>query len=276
MRTEQTLVTVVIPLYKSNLTPREIASIQQAFRILGNYPICFIKPESLDIHSLLEPTWHYSIESFPDTFFQSTASYNALMLSTEFYERFARFAYMLIYQTDAFVFRDELRDWCEKGYDYIGAPFRTEIQFDSFLHEKMWEMKKTLARWFHLMETRHGQHQPAEIILKRTVGNGGLSLRRIATLSKLLVQHPQKVQHYLANPSPFFNEDAFFCIEMNRYWSRVQVPNWREARAFAIEDRPSAQVAEMGKLPFGCHAWDIYEPEFWLKHLQAAGFPDLK
>lgn len=263
-------------MYKVTLSDREKASLEQAFNILGNHPICFVKPESLDLKPIVSPNWHYTCASFPDHFFQSTATYNALMLSTAFYDRFADFEYMLIYQTDAFVFRDELKAWCEKGYDYIGAPFRTEIQFDSFFQEKLWEIKKNIAKWLKLTETRHGQHQPAEIILKRTVGNGGLSLRRIARFHELLAQYPDVVDAYLADPSPFYNEDTFFSIEMNRFWPRVRVPDWREAREFAVEDRPSAQVHEMGKLPFGCHAWDIYEPDFWLTHIQEAGFPDLK
>lgn len=45
------------------------------------------------------------------------------MLSAEFYERFLAWDYILLCQTDAFVFRDELADWCARGYDYIGAPW---------------------------------------------------------------------------------------------------------------------------------------------------------
>ncbi|MFN4086887.1 MAG: DUF5672 family protein [Spirosomataceae bacterium] len=273
---KKALVSVVIPIYKVELSEREQASLQQVFRILGKHPICFIKPASLDLSPLLLPEWSCSIESFSDAFFKSTATYNELMLSTEFYDRFAHFEYILIYQTDAFVFRDELEAWCLKGYDYIGAPFRTEIQFNSLWQEKLWEIKKALARWFHLTEHLHGKHQPKEIILKRTVGNGGLSLRRVSALRKAVVDHPKLVQTYVQNHSPFFNEDTFFSIEMNRYWSRLSIPHWREAQAFAVEDRPSAQVTELGRLPFGCHAWDLYEPEFWLAHIRAAGFPHLK
>lgn len=276
MNVAQPSVTVVIPLYKPTLTPGERVSLQQAFRVLGRYPICFLKPESLSLDSILEPGWTYTTASFPDRYFLSTATYNELMLSLEFYDRFAAYEYMLVYQTDAFVFRDELAEWCAKGYDYIGAPFRTEIQFDSVLQEKIWEFKKNIARWFRLTEVRHGKHQPAEIILKRTVGNGGLSLRRIARLQQVIAEHPKEVKKYLANPSPFFNEDTFFSIEMNRYWPRLRIPSWREAQAFAVEDRPAEQVAEMGKLPFGCHAWDLYQPEFWRKQIQAAGFPEWK
>lgn len=44
------------------------------------------------------------------------------MLEADFYRRFGKYKYMLIYQLDAFVFSDKLLDFCEMGYDYIGAP----------------------------------------------------------------------------------------------------------------------------------------------------------
>jgi hypothetical protein len=36
-------------------------------------------------------------------------------LSASFYERFLDTKYILIYQLDAFVFKDELQEWCDKG-----------------------------------------------------------------------------------------------------------------------------------------------------------------
>jgi len=44
------------------------------------------------------------------------------MMSPAFYDAFKAFDYILIYQLDAFVFRDELEYFCSLGYDYIGAP----------------------------------------------------------------------------------------------------------------------------------------------------------
>jgi hypothetical protein len=41
------------------------------------------------------------------------------MKSKQFYERFVAYDYMLIYQLDAYVFKDELDDWSAKGYDLL-------------------------------------------------------------------------------------------------------------------------------------------------------------
>jgi hypothetical protein len=63
---------------------------------------------------------------------------------------------MLIYQLDAWVFKDDLMKWCNKGYDYIGAPW-----FEDF---GSYEKGKKLWR----------------------VGNGGFSLRKIKYFCKVL------------------------------------------------------------------------------------------
>jgi hypothetical protein len=45
-------VAVVIPMYKSEMTPFEQKSFEQCIKILGHYPIVIIKPESLDLEHL--------------------------------------------------------------------------------------------------------------------------------------------------------------------------------------------------------------------------------
>ena len=114
---------IVIPVYTTQLTVSEHAALRQCFDILSSYPKCFVKPESLDITSLVRDYPANHIVPFPDTYFKGIAGYNRLMMSPEFYETFAQWEYILIYQTDAWVFSDRLSEWCSKGYDYIGAPW---------------------------------------------------------------------------------------------------------------------------------------------------------
>lgn len=265
-------VCIVIPFYKTTLTAYEEVSLTQCMRVLGKYPIKVIKPVSLELHFLQEKYPQISFENFDDSYFKSTATYNKLMLSSEFYQRFAAYEYMLIYQLDAFVFKDELEYWCKQGYDYIGAPWRIEIEFDSSIKEMIWGLKKKTALWLDLKEERYGQYGPMEIILKRSVGNGGFSLRKVSKMLQMVKEHSKKVQQYLASTSPFYNEDMFFCIEMNRYFQRVKVPDWRIALKFAVEHMPEKAFKLNNGLPFGCHAWDIYETDFWKKQFQKFGY----
>lgn len=64
-----------------------------------------------------------SVKCFERHFFTSVEGYNKLCYNIDFYSAFRNYDYMLIYQLDAWVFRNELQMWCEKGYDYIGSPF---------------------------------------------------------------------------------------------------------------------------------------------------------
>ena len=264
-------VVVVVPIYKSSFTLHEQISFTQCLKVLNRYPIKIIKPISLDIDLLLAGVPNITVETFEDSYFKSVQTYNRLMLSTEFYERFLDYEYMLIYQLDAFVFKDELDEWCSKGYDYIGAPWRIERDFSSVTDRLLFSLKKQIAIWFNLKD-KNRNNQPLDVILKMTVGNGGFSLRKVRKMLDIVRNHRPKIEQYLAGKGSFYNEDIFFCIEMNRYFKRVRLPHWQEALRFAVEDLPSkAFVLNNHQLPFGCHAWDIHELSFWKPHFEKFG-----
>lgn len=265
-------VAIIIPIYKPRFTLYEQISFSQCISILHKHPIKIVKPISLDIAPLLAKHPFLEVETFDDTYFESVQTYNRLMLSTEFYSRFLSYEYILIYQLDAFVFRDELNHWCTKGYDYIGAPWRIERDFSSYFDRLFFEVKKQIALWFDLRDTKR-QNQPLEVILKMSVGNGGFSLRRVQKMLDMVKNNRPKIEKYLEGKGSFFNEDIFFCIEMNRYFQQVHLPPWREALRFAVEDLPSKAFAlNHQQLPFGCHAWDIHELAFWKPHFERFGY----
>lgn len=271
---KNTSVCVLIPVYQQQLSAYEAISLEQGVKVLGNYPVILVKPSSLDVSYITEKFPQLQTENFDDRYFKSTLTYNRLLLSEEFYARFTAHEYMLIYQLDAFVFRDELAYWCSLGYDYIGAPWRIEIDFDSRLKEQIWKLKKQIAIWFDLKEELYGKYGPKEIIVKRSVGNGGFSLRKTQKLLSLLPENRKKIEEYLALASthPAYNEDMFWCIELNRYFPKLRIPDWRTALKFAVEHMPEKAYQLNKGLPFGCHAWDIYETEFWKKHIRQLGY----
>ena len=267
-------VCVIIPIYQEKLTPYETISLSQAMVVLGHYPIKVIKPKLLNISYLQEKYSQVSFENFDDAYFKSTLSYNRLLLSEEFYSRFLAYEFMLIHQLDVFVFRDELNYWCQQGYDYIGPPWRIEIDFDSKLKEFAWNVKKKIALWFDLKEELHGRYGPKEIIMKRAVGNGGFSLRRTKKLLGLIPANQKKIDEYLekVKTHPAYNEDMFWGIEMNRYVPQLNIPDWRTALRFGVEHLPKKAYSLNGGLPFGCHAWDIYETDFWKVEIEKLGY----
>jgi hypothetical protein len=176
------------------------------------------------------------------------------------------YKYILFYELDAWVFRDELQYWCNKGYDYIGAP------------------------WFE------GFDRPiSDNIIG--VGNGGFSLRNVNSAIRLSkrMNFLRKLRNfwyksYLQNMFTFENfllytrkyfkikdpgimsiiNSPSFAIE-DRYWSILsnlfndyRIAPIEEAIKFSFEVKPSILFkSNKYQLPFGCHAWEKYDPDFW-------------
>lgn len=227
-------IVVVTPVYKAELTTAEKKVIAQGKKVLGLYKRVLVCPKSLDVSNYLAIDENLEIERFEDRHFQGIKAYNQLMMSPQFYQRFLNYQYMLVYQTDAWVFEDKLKYWCSKGYAYVGAPWVTIPPSN----------KKTI---FNLSQ-----------LLLNKVGNGGFCIRNI------------KIHYYSAllfRPIAFLfpkNEDFFWCYIVKKFNPFYTVPSADEALHFAFEMLPSQCFEKTNQqLPFGCHAWEKYEPEFW-------------
>ena len=224
----------MIPVYQETLNENERKSLLQCKTILANYPILFVAPEGLSPEYFEEIPGH-AVVYFEKSFFESTKSYNQLLVSKQFYKCFEAFDYLLIYQLDAYVFKDELLDWCAQGFDYIGAPALTEAHFSNP------GFKNSLSNPLLL--------------------NGGFSLRKIKSFINLL-----RVYHLFYSKWPA-NEDTLFSFYHKRSWPLrflFKLPNWKTALRFAFEQAPEKcfEITQQ-QLPFGCHAWEKYNPSFW-------------
>ena len=266
-------IAVVIPVYK-NPDEWEMVSLRRCCEILGEYHTILVTPESFDV-DIYTSLWNscglklYQ-EKFNDTYFTSIPGYNRLLLSKEFYTRFQAYDYILIYQSDAYVFRNELKYWCEKGYDYIGAPLLGNFE------EK--------------------EYYPG---MSMRVGNGGLSLRRVRAYidyfdcKKKVFSSKQIAQRIALWKKPYtrmfiwllmmlgwrntpksvaeywqYNEDDFWSGVLDNSNYALSKPSPQEALSFAFERFPSELYQMTQRLPFGCHAWKKYQyEEFWLKFI---------
>lgn len=246
MADKKSLVAVVIPIYHAMLTDAEQLSLKQCMTVLGDYPVMIAKPAGLDLSALQQQHPTIALQSFEDGFFTGVAAYNRLMVSVDFYKAFSAYEFILIYQLDAFVFRDELRAWCAKGYDYIGAPSLHQPEFD-----------RIPAATSELYAQALSTH--------RVVLNGGLSLRRIPAFIRYL-----KIYNTFY-PAWKGNEDMLFCQEATRLKPMkmfMKTPHWKEALRFSFEKSPAASYELTNhQLPFACHAWERYEPAFWSSYI---------
>lgn len=257
---------VVIPIYKykKSLNWFEELSLNRCLDILSKHKICLVAPFSLNLDEYLDafPQKQLLIERFCDDYFKDVRGYNALMLSKQFYERFSSYEFMLIYQLDAFVFKDDLIYWCNKGYDYIGAPWLTDRRYNNVLKRKWKEY--IWNRAYKRNKLNRHTRLPVEEQFNNRVGNGGFSLRRINKMIQALSKYSNLAESYLKKTNqPHFNEDVFWSLEVNRRETFLKIPNYKIAVNFAIETWPEiAYELTKGQLPFGCHDWDKYYT-FW-------------
>ncbi|RZK60374.1 MAG: hypothetical protein EOO91_01605 [Pedobacter sp.] len=251
------IVVVVIPIYKDSPSNIEILSLKQCLTILNKHKIKFIGPNKINPKVYKEICKSYivdfDIRLFDDAYFSGINGYNQLMLSSDFYKDFLNYKYLLIYQLDAYVFKDELLYWCNQGYDFIGAPNqphkneRNELQFLKNYTKILTVINKLLKRNIKISN----------------VGNGGFSLRKTRTFYLLLKILKIKVKQWGDN-----NEDGFF-----KYWGNLlnplfKLPSDEVALRFSIENNPEKSIKKLGGiLPFGCHAFEKFEPAIWKKYI---------
>lgn len=263
------LVAICIPVYKDCIDELEELSLRQCLRVLCNYPVVFVTPQSIKTDVYEKECKKYGVEfnrcAFGDSFFKGIQGYNRLLLSKLFYEAFQQYEYILIYQLDAFVFKDELSQWCSRGYDFVGAPL-----FGSFSDTE-----------FHPDQAR--------------VGNGGFSLRKVKTyldyfngrknvftigdianriaLKKkpytrwlvwlLMVLGWRNKPRSVANHWKY-NEDDFWTGLLDGSEYSLNKPSVHDSLHFAFERFPSEAYSMTQELPFGCHAWEKYQYNtFW-------------
>lgn len=243
---------VAIPVYKPAPDAREQFALRQCQRTLAAHPITFVAPAALDLAPYLALVPGAGAQRFEADYFRSINGYNRLMLSPAFYDAFAAYEYLLIHQTDAVVFSDQLAAWCARGYDYIGAPWVRD-----------WHFQPAWQRWPKAWRSALAQRlQPApgsrwcRYVPYGLVGNGGLSLRRVATFREVLAAEPAALAAYRQPVARQFNEDVFWSYAARLNGQPLRTPDWREALGFAMEYHVPQSLRLLGGLPFGCHAWE--------------------
>jgi hypothetical protein len=268
---------VTVPVYKAHPSADEKASFLQLLSVLGRHRIVVFTHEELDLteYSALAGDLIFEVVYFAREYFKSIDGYNRLLCSPVFYEKFDSYKFVLIYQLDAWVFKDELLYWCDLDYDFIGAPWFasppnedlpgafTGIGNGGFSLRKISAHLKALKSFYYLL--------PANRLLldffRGKIGRFGLKM-----LYKDLVRHNST--HYSVRPAGgLMNEDVFWGLVIKRNFKWFRAPDVITASRFSLEVNSRKYYELNGRrLPFGCHAWRVYEPEFWEKHIQPDKF----
>jgi len=237
-------VAIVIPIYKNHPSTQEIYALHNNFTILNDYPKYIIAPTGFNFEEYGDIFKSSEILHLPPHWFKSLNSYNRLMLTKMFYKLFLNYEYILILQPDALVFKNELHEWCSKGYSYIGAPWPNGKLVHPYSFHGYSFLRKLLPFF----------NKPKKCF----VGNGGLSLRHVKG-SQLILQ-----RHFLANKLWNSQEDYFWAYYFLHGEGNGIVPSEVEASKFSLELNARQYYINNGCiLPFGCHAYEKYSSDFW-------------
>lgn len=268
MSTGRVAVAVTLSL-KTTYTADEELAFRHIRRYLGGYDKYVIIPED---HPARYPG--FEEKRFPRKYFGTGLAHTMLLLSEEFWTAFSEYEFVLIHHLDALCFSDELMEWCEAGYDYIGAP------------------------WLISPDTPH--------ITEAKVGNGGFSLRRVDSALRVLrsqrpcippdeywqrfcAQTPSRWRRVLNYPRkylkriPYFNnaqrhirwvlkddvhEDRFWAEYATRYDPGFRIAPVEVAMRFAFEAAPRQCMERIGgRMAFGAHRWTKFDRKLFEPHL---------
>ncbi|MBV6644235.1 MAG: hypothetical protein KI790_02235 [Cyclobacteriaceae bacterium] len=242
-------VCITIPIHRPDLQPNEENALKRVIELYEKkYDILLVGPKGLNVDNYQIGSQELPLVPLPPRFFKNNFGYNTLLRSSIFYKPFLKYDYMLLYQLDAFIFEDRLQEVMDWGFDYIGAPWVEQTWM-----KKM--DKQTNSRFF------------TKFFIQ--VGNGGFSLRKIKKAYRISIfLAPLKILWRKK-----WHEDLFWSTICYRLVPGYRVADLKKAMIFAIEDSPRECFKALGdELPFGCHAWEKHDPEFWIPQFEKFGY----
>jgi hypothetical protein len=261
MDTKHTTVKVVIPVYQSHFNELERCSFDNTCSMLSDYPIVVVKPQQIQLDEL-------HAERFPNVETIDVSDewlgtkngiqgYNRMMLSAQFYELFLDTEYIFICHLDAWIFSDQLRQWCDKDYDLLAPTWPLPPRFSHFPFKQWLQLKQRLT--------------PADKVERfRTfnkIGNGGFSLRRVDVFLDACKAYASEIEQFNGQNHPLYNEDIFWAL-VPQQLRRATVS---DAISFGFDVKPELCYRLNGhQLPMGCHGFHkpLYR-KFWSQFIPA-------
>ena len=264
---------IVTPQHRFPLRHDEMISLEQMRRHLSGFDRFLICPESSN-PELPE----FKLIRVPDLVLSSEWHYNQHLLERSFYEQFVEYDYILIYQLDCLIFSSDLLSWCDKSWDYVGAPWFHHYANDAT--DGFWAVGngglslRHVRSHIEVLTSRRRAWSPRELAEKTSRLKNHPRLRSLfCAIKKIAHQFGYKnprvtefLKEYSRNPQ--LHEDLFWSHEARRFKPDFVVPMPEDALPFAFECVPQyCFEANRQKLPFGCHAWPKFDRGFWERHL---------
>ncbi len=232
---------VLIPIYKDELNEVEQQTISNIREKLKDFPFHFIAPGNIkeDYYRCTYPD--IRIRTYDKWRRESIDDYNALMLDVSFYQGFADYDFVFIFQTDGWFLgtQEDFRHFLSMDIDYIGAPWGEE----GFRFCKRIIPGAGKYRLLYLLEQG----------VTCYVGNGGVSLRRVSQMIHLLQESSRKIKKWDKA------EDLFISYYAQKSKCNFKIPSKTVAEQFALEMNMKDKI-EAGNVPMAVHKWELFYP----------------
>ncbi|MFZ9937931.1 MAG: DUF5672 family protein [Luteolibacter sp.] len=267
-------VAVMVPLPTPVLAADEKVSMRQLREHLDLYDKFLLVPRGMKTE-----LGGFRVIELDRRHFGSAANHNRMLYLPEFWELFSDYEYVLMYHLDALVFSDQLADWCDKGYDFIGAPFlscpdspwvkKERVGNGGFALYRVPSVLMVLWNRYRLRPTKYFEDHFwkwihwQRIILKPFRAASPQWLRGECT--EPLRNALRRMDHIEANE---LGNDSFWADRAINYLPEFKVAPLQDGLRFAFEVAPRLCLERnAGKMPFGCHAWARYDKAFWIENL---------
>ena len=275
------LLLVLIPVYKDvdQLCNLEIISIRNTIlKFREFHSIALLKSKDTNAKSYID-FFNFKFLEYEFSF-SSWTEYNALLKMNLFYEKLCDFQYLLIIQTDAFIFSSSLSDFYQ--YDYIGAPWqRDSLNFikgrvgnGGFSLRSIKNISAILTsnkRLFNFISMLHlnFKHTYKYGPLKRVNGFKRFTLYQIVELFLKSFYHYIFLNSFRkAYLLESLMEDTLFGVLFPHRFCSFKVPNAEIATQFSIDENPEYFFKKnKSRLPIGCHAFIKNYSNFWIKFI---------
>jgi uncharacterized protein DUF5672 len=259
---------IVTPQHRFPLKPDEETSLRHLRAHLGGFDRYLVCPESSS------PELNdFTLIRVPDANLASEWAYNKMLLTRQFYEWFSDYEFILVYQLDCLVFSSEILSWCDREWDYIGAPWFHAYGEDpdgGFLGvgNGGFSLRKVQSH-LDVFSSRALAYEPVALGWRNWQSYRASFVREVACRLKTMLHrcgYQNTVRTYLDEicQNPAVHEDGFWSWQAQRFKSDFAIPSPEEALQFSFECAPRACLElNGGRLPLGCHAWARYDRLFW-------------
>lgn len=268
-------VAIVVPLSSRNeLLPEEEVSLQHLLHFLDGYDKYFVAPPDVSV-----PQVRFKVLNFDRKFFGSAAAHNQLLLWPGFYRTFENYEFILIYHLDSLVLVDAMAQWCQRDFDYIGAPWLPCSDTPWVKEARVGNGGFTLMKVEAVLKVLYNRYriEPASYWLDILMRNSSRLRHFFWALERLqrlfprsrLINRPLEDLRKSEKPGIYgCNNDFFWSFQAAEYLPEFKIPTVEEALYFAFEAAPR-RCFELtgGQMPFGCHAWTKFDRSFWEPHL---------